>query len=333
MATVLITGAHGFIGRHLSSHMAAQGWTVLGLGHGAWPQAEAAGCGVSHWLNGEITSSNLKTLASVHGTPELVFHLAGGSSVGAAIAQPREDFARTVSTTVELLEWMRQDAPQARLAAVSSAAVYGAGHDGPIGEGARLNPYSPYGHHKLMMESLCRSYGATYGLQSVVARLFSVFGSGLRKQLLWDFCGQLEAGTRPLQLGGTGNELRDWTDVRDVVRALALIAPLASTQAAAINVGTGNGQTVHQVAQWLADAWDGTGAASSIRFSGQSRAGDPFSLVADGASLARLGFEWSVPTPQAMADYVAWFRKRHEAGWPAYSAAISNPSAPGKSAP
>jgi len=332
MPTVLITGAHGFIGRHLSRHMAGQGWTVLGLGHGAWPQAEAGRCGVAHWLNGGITCSNLKTLTSAHGAPELIFHLAGGSSVGVAIAQPREDFVRTVSTTVELLEWMRQDAPHAKLTAVSSAAVYGAGHDGPITETATLNPYSPYGHHKLMMESLCRSYGSSYGLHSVVARLFSVFGAGLRKQLLWDFCGQLEAGRHPLQLGGTGEELRDWTDVRDVVRALALIAPLASTQAQAINVGTGLGLPVRQVAGWLADAWGDGIAPSSIKFSGQSRAGDPFSLVADGSSLAKLGFEWRVPTPQAMADYVAWFRNRHETGWLAHSAVPSISSVPGKPA-
>ena len=310
MASVFITGAHGFIGQHLARELAAPGVRVGGLGHGAWPAPEAAAGGVAHWINGEISASNLRLLAAEVGTPDTVFHLAGGSSVGAAIASPREDFARTVSTTAELLEWMRLDAPKARLVAVSSAAVYGAGHDGRIAEGATLEPFSPYGHHKLMMESLCRSYGSTYGLQSVVARLFSVFGPGLRKQLLWDTCTRLEAGQQPLVLGGGGGELRDWTDVRDVVRALALLPQHASARGEAINVGTGVATPVRQVAAWLVEAFHGGSESVDLQFSGRSRPGDPFSLVADGSRLAGLGFTWHRTVPQAFHEYVAWFRSR-----------------------
>ena len=91
------------------------------------------------------------------GPPDYIFHLAGGSSVGASIANPYEDFSRTVATTAELLEWMRLAAQNATLVSVSSAAVYGAGHTGPIREEHALLPFSPYGYHKLMMENLCQS--------------------------------------------------------------------------------------------------------------------------------------------------------------------------------
>ena len=100
------------------------------------------------------------------------------------MANPREDFLRTVATTAELLEWLRQEAPRTRLAAVSSAAVHGTGHAGRIAESAPTRPLSPYGYHKLMMERLCRSYASSYGLPCLVLRLFSVDGPGLRKQLL-----------------------------------------------------------------------------------------------------------------------------------------------------
>ena len=145
MSNILITGAHGFIGKHLARWLARQGHQVAGLGHGIWPASEASSWGVTHWLNGDIQSGNLRLLQQTSGTPDVVYHLAGGSSVGVALANPREDFTRTVATTAELLEWLRVDAPQARLVAVSSAAVYGSGHDGPIAEGATLAPYSPYG--------------------------------------------------------------------------------------------------------------------------------------------------------------------------------------------
>ena len=310
MAHIWITGARGFIGQHLARSLAQQGHTVIGLGHGGWPDAEATSVGIARWLNGDISASNLHALGVTHGLPETVFHLAGGSSVGAAVANPREDFVRTVATTVELLEWMRQESPETRLVAVSSAAVYGAGHQGPIAETAMLRPYSPYGHHKLMMESLCRSYGATYGLRSGVARLFSVYGAGLRKQLLWDMCSKLESDNDTVQLGGSGAELRDWTDVRDVVRALGHLATLAGADTPTFNVGSGVATSVRQIAELVMAGWGSSAAARALAFSGQSRAGDPFSLQADPARLDALGFGWQVPVVQGLADYVHWFKGR-----------------------
>ncbi len=308
MSNVLITGAHGFIGKHLARWLARQGHQVMGLGHGIWPAPEAASWGVTHWLNGDIQSGNLRLLQQAGGTPDVVYHLAGGSSVGVAIANPREDFFRTVATTAELLEWLRIDAPQARLVAVSSAAVYGSGHDGPIAEDATLTPYSPYGYHKRIMEELCRSYAASYGLRMTIGRLFSVFGAELKKQLLWDICARLATGKRPLVLGGSGNELRDWTDVRDVVRALDLLAAHTSDSIAVVNVGTGTASSVRQIASGIARHWQLPDALDTFHFSGQSRPGDPFSLVANATRLSQLGFAWAVPVDDGMAAYVSWFQ-------------------------
>jgi UDP-glucose 4-epimerase len=310
MANILITGARGFIGKHLARWLAQQGHQVVGLGHGIWPTEEAASWGVTHWLNGDIQSGNLRLLQQTAGTPDVVYHLAGGSSVGVAIANPREDFFRTVATTAELLEWLRIDAPKARLVTVSSAAVYGANHDGPIAESAALTPYSPYGHHKRIMEELCRSYAASYGLQVSIARLFSVYGSELKKQLLWDLCTRLAASARPLVLGGSGNELRDWTDVHDVVRALDLLAVQACANVAVVNVGSGAGSSVRQIATTASRCWSQSGAPDVLEFSGQSRPGDPFSLVADAALLDKLGFEWKIPVDKGVAAYVTWFQNQ-----------------------
>ena len=313
MSNILITGAHGFIGKHLARWLARQGHQVMGLGHGIWPAPEAAAWGVTHWLNGDIQSGNLRLLQQAGGTPDVVYHLAGGSSVGLAIANPREDFFRTVATTAELLEWMRVDAPQAQLVAVSSAAVYGSGHDGSITEDAPLTPYSPYGHHKRIMEELCRSYASSYGLRVSIARLFSVYGAELKKQLLWDMCVRLSTGSRPLVLGGSGNELRDWTDVRDVVRALDLLSAQASAEVVAVNVGTGTGRSVQQIASSIVRHWPLSDAVDVLHFSGQSRPGDPFSLVANATRLNKLGFAWEVPVEDGLAAYVRWFQGQREA--------------------
>jgi len=311
MATVFVTGAHGFIGRHVTHALAAQGHLIAGVGHGAWPDSEARACGVSHWLNGDIAPANLRLLQQSCGTPDFVVHLAGGSSVGAALANPREDFFRTVASTAELLEWIRVDAPACRLLAISSAAVYGAGHQGEIAEDAPLRPYSPYGHHKRLMEELCRSYAASFGTRVCIARLFSVYGRGLAKQLLWDVCSRLESGCPTLTLGGSGDELRDWTEVSDVSRALAMLLPLADAKAPIFNVGTGVATPVRSIATALLESWTELGGQrTALSFNGQSRPGDPFSLVACPKRLQELGFQWRHSTGSALQDYVTWYRLR-----------------------
>lgn len=304
MPKIWITGGRGFIGRNLAKHLSGEGHSVIGLGHGAWPEADAARWGISDWVNGDVQPGNLRQLARDHGLPDVVYHLAGGSSVGAAMAAPREDFARSVITTAELLDWLRLESPETCLVAASSAAVYGAEHDGPIGESVEGTPVSPYGYHKLLMEHLCRSYAATYRIRVALPRMFSVYGPGLRKQLLWDLCTKLSSGSDVVELSGTGDELRDWIDVRDVVKALGLAKELASEAAPRINVGTGIATSVREVATLVVAAWP---KRVKLLFSGGSRSGNPFSLLADNSQLDALGFKWTVRVDSGVLDYVRWY--------------------------
>ena len=304
--SVWITGARGFIGRHLAHHLAERGHEVCGLGHGLWAEAEARRSGIMRWRNAEVRIANLASLAREQPRPpDVIFHLAGGASVAAAIAGPLEDFDRTVQSTAELLEWARQEAPRSHIIAVSSAAVYGAAGAGRLPEHTPCLPCSPYGFHKLLAEQLCGSYRQSYGVRASVVRLFSVYGPGLKKQLLWDLCTRLAAGERNVQLGGSGAELRDWADVRDVVRALALVAETGADIPSPLNVATGAGTAVKRIAELIGAAWPG---AAPVSFSGRSRPGDPFSLVADATRLAALGFDWTISLETGIGDYVRWFQ-------------------------
>jgi len=304
--TIWITGANGFIGRHLVRELADVGQAVHGIGHGALEDSDVQRLGLRTWLNSEISAAGLNALAAGHGLPSVVFHLAGGSSVGLSIAGPFEDFSRTVVSTAQLLEWLRLSAPECLVIVASSAAVYGADHGGAISEDAALAPVSPYGQHKLMMEQLCKSYASSFGIRSVVARLFSVYGPHLRKQLLWDICCRLQQEGRTLVLGGTGAEVRDWTDVRDVARLLRKLGELPQQETfRVVNGGSGRGTSVAEIAGMLVKNWD---RDIAVRFSGVARAGDPFSLLADDASLRRLPFDWQISIEQGLTDYVKWFK-------------------------
>jgi UDP-glucose 4-epimerase len=306
MMTVWITGANGFIGHYLARELADAGHAVHGIGHGAIHGSERHALGLQSWLNGEIEAANLNAIASAHGRPSAVFHLAGGSSVGLSIAQPFEDFSRTVTSTARLLEWVRGSAPECRVIAASSAAVYGSGHAGAIAENAALTPMSPYGQHKLMMEELCNSYAVSFGVHSIVVRLFSVYGARLRKQLLWDICSRLAQGDAELILGGTGAEIRDWTEVHDVARLLTKLSELPRRENfRVVNGGSGRGTSVAEIASMLLRCWGGD---ATVRFSGTARPGDPFSLVADDTALRHMAFDWRIPIGHGIADYVRWFR-------------------------
>jgi UDP-glucose 4-epimerase len=307
--TAIVTGAYGFIGRHLAYELGRQGVLVSGLGHGNWLTSQAKHWGVRHWLSASVESTSLELLKSQTHPADVVFHLAGGSSVGASLADPCEDFRRTVTTTVELLDWVRRSSPATKVVLVSSAAVYGNSHHGPVAENSDLSPYSPYGVHKRMMEEIGQSYVANYGLSVIALRLFSVYGEHLRKQLLWDLCAKLCSGASCLTLGGTGGELRDWTAVSDVVGCLIGSAKLDHQGFRVINIGTGTASPVRHVAERIAESWRALGGQTvSMQFTGKSRPGDPFCLVADCSRLEQLGLHCMQPLDHNLDRYVRWFR-------------------------
>ena len=179
-----ITGARGFIGQNLSRYLAAQGHSVLGLGHGHLTDQDLAVRGLQGWLNSSVSAPSLEQLRSQYGMPKVIFHLAGGSAVGPSLRAPHEDYERTVHSTAVLLEWLRLESADTAVVYVSSAAVYGANHTTAIAESNPPAPYSPYGFHKYCAELMVQQYACNYNLTAAIVRLFSVYGPGLRKQLL-----------------------------------------------------------------------------------------------------------------------------------------------------
>ena len=296
MKTLWITGAGGFVGRHLAHSRVLAGQRVGAVGHGVEHSV------ADHRIEADIAVPALDRLADLTGRPDVVYHLAGGSSVGASLDDPLRDRARTVGSTVALVDWLTQNAPSVRLVAASSAAVYGDGHTGQIGTQAPLNPYSPYASHKTLMEDLClRS-----GLSVSVTRLFSVYGPGLRKQLLWDICTRLAAGAEELVLGGTGQECRDWTYIEDVIRFLEKASRTCLKGGSILNAGTGEPTAVAAIAQAVVNAW--SEQPVPVRFNGSRRAGDPFSLVAVPSCLP--GHRWETSLSEGISRYVSWFKSK-----------------------
>jgi UDP-glucose 4-epimerase len=296
----LVTGAYGFVGRHAARHLAREGWRVTALGHGGWSREDWRAWGLDDWHAADVT---LETLVTYGGEPDLIVHCAGSGSVGFSVTHPYQDFQRTTQTTIAVLEYARLHSPDARVVLPSSAAVYGTVRELPIRETAALAPVSPYGVHKRLAEELCQSYAASFRLRVAIVRFFSVYGSGLRKQLMWDACRKLAAGEA--QFAGTGDERRDWVHASDAAELLACAAEHASVDCPVVNGGSGTSTSVREVVSRLAAEFPHAGAPC---FTGTARPGDPDHYQADPARAHALGWRPRVALEQGIAQYVEWFK-------------------------
>ncbi len=300
--TALVTGAHGFLGRHVARGLAAAGWRVFGLGHGQWDEPAWRAWGLSSWTPGDVTRATLERLGA---DPALIVHCAGGGSVGHSFARPGDDFHRTVTTTVEVLEYIHECQPDCVLVYPSSAAVYGRVERLPITEQTPGNLVSPYGLHKRMAEDAVICHAHNFAIRAAIVRFFSLYGPELRKQLFWDACERLRKGER--RFFGSGEEIRDWLHVGDAVELLRLAADHASTECPVVNGGFGEGIRVREALRLLCEAHAMDGQPE---FGGTPKRGDPDHYVADIQRARAWGWQPRIPLRQGLAEYVDWYRAR-----------------------
>ncbi len=285
MTIAVVTGGAGFLG-------AATVRALERAGH----DVHVAGASAT---TDPLTPARIAAL----GRFDLLVHCAGGSSVGASVQDPDGELAKTVPPFRVLLEHVRDRSPGARVVLLSSAAVYGNAAEVPIPETARIAPISPYGEHKRLCEELCIEHGRAHGTASTVLRLFSVYGPGLRKQLLWDACRKARAGD--LAFGGSGLEERDWLHVDDAAALVVAAAAHASADAPVVNGGSGHGARVCDVVVQICREL----GAGDPRFTGEGRAGDPSRYIADITRARALGWTPTIALADGISQYVAWFRE------------------------
>lgn len=298
---ILVLGAAGFIGRNVCQELSLQGFYVKGLGHGNLSREEILSFGISEWLQADITLEQIR-LACLNNAPDAIIHCGGGGSVSHSLSNPSDDFNRSVNSTLAVLEYAREQFSPPKIVLLSSAAVYGNGSDGELLESSLLNPASPYGYHKKISEMLGESYHRSFGLKVIIVRLFSVYGDGLRKQLLWDAMSKYRKGVNSFL--GTGEEMRDWIHVTDAARLICSAANFHDDSFAIFNGGHMKAST-QKILSLLAKI---SGSDLSPIFTGKVHPGNPRSLMADTSSASRdLGFSPKVDLERGLQQYVDWF--------------------------
>ncbi len=299
MKDLLITGGHGFIGRHVARYFSEKNWHVTAIGHGKWLDSHPEEWGISSWHENDIS---IASLSEIYLKPDLIVHAAGASSVPISLKNPYEDFKRTVITTSEVLEFMRIYCPHARLVYPSSAGIYGNSKVMPLSESSKPDPVSPYGMHKAIAEQLCHMYSKQYGLCIAIIRLFSIYGPGLRKQLLWDTCEKII--NKDFIFYGTGEETRDWLHINDAIQLIEIAFNHASDQCPVVNGGSGKGITVREV---LEEILKMTNSKKSPEFTSSQREGDPVNYIANIDIAKSWGWEPSINWRDGVREYVEWY--------------------------
>ena len=306
---VVVTGAAGFIGSHVTRALLAGGHDVVGLDDLSTGHLRNLPTASARWafLHGDIRDPSICALALRDA--EAVVHLAGRNSVPRSLVDPRSAMEVNVMGGFNLLEAARE-AGASRFVYASSSSVYGDDPTLPKVETQLRRPLSPYAASKASFEHFARAWTAAWGLHTVGLRFFNVFGPrqdprGAYAAVVPRFAEAALNGSRPF-IHGDGSFSRDFTYVDNVVHAvgLALDAP-DEAAGSVLNVACGGRVSVLQL--WRAIARE-AGFEGEPEF-GPERVGDmPHSHADIGEARRLLGFEPVVTFDEGIRRTVAWFR-------------------------
>ena len=297
---ILVTGGAGYIGSHACKALADAGFLPVTLDNLCLGRREFVRWGpliVADVRQVDVVAATIKEHQIVG-----VMHFAAFAQVGESVADPAKYYANNVEGTLALLTAMRQTDLRTILFS-SSCAVYGSPDAMPISERTLPRPINPYGHSKLMCETILTDFAAAYGLQQSALRYFNATGAepgaGIGEQTatrliaraILSLLGQVDA----FAVNGDdfptpdGTAIRDYIHVSDLADAhvTAMRHLLKGYPGGCLNLGTGHGYSIKDV---LTTVERVTGRRINAPI-GPRRTGDPAVLIAD-PSLARdlLGF-------------------------------------------
>jgi nucleoside-diphosphate-sugar epimerase len=271
---ILVTGATGFLGRHLVAALESQGCTV---------QQHSS-------VDGDIADCPLPMDSVSH-----AIHLAGKNYVPDSWQNPLAFYRTNVMGTVNVLEHCRRK--QAALTLISSY-VYGQPQRLPIAEDHPLSAANPYAHTKILAEETARFYEQHFGLALVIVRPFNIYGPGQRQSFLIPSIVRqvLDPSATEVRVADLRPK-RDYLYVSDAVQFL--VATLRPGVRGVYNLGSGRSASVAEVAQLVNDA---AGVSKPVVSSGETRPGEILDVVAD-TSRAAAELDWRPRT--SLADGIA----------------------------
>lgn len=255
-ATILLTGAAGFIGSHTSEQLITAGHRVIGLDDLSTGKLSNLWNVIQNknftFVKGDVLSSRLVNRLCREYRPDAIIHLAGLVSVVVAQSNPEKNFRLNLQATQMVASAAKRNGIK-RLVFASSAAVYGDIAEPLIHENCPTRPIGLYGGAKLASEELLLAHSVSYGMEVVCLRYFNVYGD--RQDPKNPYSGVISifadrfANRKPVTIFGDGEQTRDFVSVRDVARANLLAATNVRVESGSRNICTGKSRSINELVE------------------------------------------------------------------------------------
>jgi len=303
---VLVTGGAGFIGSHLATYLASRGDEVVILDNfssGKWENLQGINATV---IEGDITDLDA-VMEAVKGT-DVVFHHAALCSVARSMEDPVSTHQVNATGTLNVLEAARRSAVR-RVMLASSSSIYGDAEESPKHERMSPAPLSPYAVSKLIGEHYCQMYWKSFGLETVALRYFNVFGprqdpDSEYSAVIPKFVHAIMSGKQP-HIYGDGSQSRDFTYVRNIVRANVAAAESPAAAGRIMNIACGGRYSLLELLNRL-EAILGVEASPVFE---RRRVGDiEHSQACIDQAEKVIGFAATVDFEEGLRKTVDWFR-------------------------
>lgn len=310
---VLVTGGHGFIGRWLAPHLAAQGHEVWLTYFTRRVPTDFQPPGAAGSLGLDVRDAEAVEAALRRVQPERIYHLAAQSFPAVSWQKPVETMATNVLGTVHLFEAHRKLGLRARILTACSSAEYGLvrPEDTPTKETQPLLPLHPYGVSKVAQDLLTHEEHATHGTHTVRVRIFNTTGPGKLGDAPSDFTRravEAELGLRAKAIPvGNLEPKRSFCDVRDMVRALE--AAMEKGKAGDVyNAGASEAVPMRTILELALQLTKG-GAHPEVDKALLRPTDEPI-ILGDHAKLrAATGWQARIPLRQTLQDMVEHWRR------------------------
>ena len=250
MKKLLIFGISGFVGPYLAREFIENGYTVAG-------SDKAAGTALPdavRFIEADLLDASAVESLVRKEQPDIIINLAAVSSVGASWSIPQTTISVNVIGALNILEAARKAAKQPKIMFIGSSEEY-AESDRPIDERTPLNANNPYGVSKIAQERFAGIYRERYGMEIYCVRPFNHTGVGQRDSfVLPSFCRQAaeieKSGMPGVIRVGNLNAERDFSDVRDIVRAYRMIIESGECERV-FNVGSGKAHSLRELLDYI----------------------------------------------------------------------------------
>jgi len=309
---VLVTGADGFMGSHLTEELLKLGAEVSAYvrGNSVTGTVKNELRNIIHIkdklkeiITGDIGSSDSIDLIKKN-NPQIIFHLAADAYVPNSFKHPMEVMKTNLLGTLHILHAVMDSKEVEQCVCTSSSEVYGT-HSDPIKETDEFEPSTPYGASKAAADRYCYAYWKTYNVPVAIIRPFNTYGPRMIYDVTPKFI-EMALNNKDITVHGSGKQTRDFNYVDDTIKGFLLMGSHKKAIGQSVNFGSGIDISINELAEKIIKY---TNSNSKLLHT-EERQGQVMRLCCDNTKAKKM-FEWEpkIPIDEGLKKNIGWFKE------------------------